>query len=186
MLSLLARAGRDHVCLKVVRLLLSSVLFISRLPQVMKDTFWKRFNSVQNGHRSYTVEGIEKTLETVGVECNTHVSDLVDALQRLDHLFQRRYQEDGKPVSTGRWILLRNGFFLLRAAHTIRWIANPAKQTSVGEQKDNAPSIVWDWKSAAENWRWNVYQLGAVGTDILVKVEECDNEDTNGALQGGA
>lgn len=151
----------------------------------MKDAFWKRFSNSQDGHRSYSVGGIERTLETVGVECNTHVSDLVkDTITRPHHLLHDISQEDGKPVSTGRWILLRNGFFLLRAAHTIRWIANPAKLTFVGEQKDSAPSIVWDWKSPAENWRWNVYEFGAVGTDILVNVEECDSKDFDNARQG--
>jgi hypothetical protein len=66
----------------------------------MKDAFWKRFSNSQDGHRSYSVGGIERTLETVGVECNTHVSDLVkDTITRPHHLLSERYLPGGRQTS---------------------------------------------------------------------------------------
>lgn len=137
--------------------------------KVHKDSFWSRFRPQGNGV-SYSAAGMERTLETVGVECNTHASTKLAQMAATDLCVQ----EDGRPVSTGRWILLRNGFFLLRAAHTIQWIENPSLRTSAGDAKNvEVPPVVWDWKSSAERWRWSIYGVAEVRTPMMtVEVEE--------------
>jgi hypothetical protein len=35
----------------------------------------------------------------------------------------------------------------------------------------SVPSIVWDWKSGAERWRWDMYGI-LVGGAMMVAVEE--------------
>lgn len=137
--------------------------------QVQKDNFWSRFRPQRNIQSySYSTEGMERTLETVGVECNTHASSQAVSNGFTSDLY---VQEDGRPVSTGRWILLRNGFFLLRAAHTIQWIENPSLTNSPGDAKNvDMPPVVWDWKSSAERWRWSIYGVAEVGTPMMVEV----------------
>lgn len=45
--------------------------------QVSKDDFWRRFAPEPGkGTVGYTVAGLEHTLETVGLECNSHASTL--------------------------------------------------------------------------------------------------------------
>jgi hypothetical protein len=91
-------------------------------------------------------------------------------------IFNCDFQENGRPTSTGRWILLKHGHFLLRAAHTIQWIENPLFKTSQRDDVMNidksVPSIVWDWKSGAERWRWDMYEILAAGAGIEVSVEQ--------------
>jgi hypothetical protein len=36
----------------------------------------------------------------------------------------------------------------------------------------SVPSIVWDWKSGAERWRWDMYEILAAGAGIEVSVEQ--------------
>ena len=69
-------------------------------------------------------------------------------------------------------MLLRHGYFLLRAAHTIQWIENPLKANHVEVEDRAVPSIVWDWKSTAERWRWAVYDIQMGQEGIVVEVEE--------------
>lgn len=74
-------------------------------------------------------------------------------------------------------MLLKHGYFLLRAAHTIQWIENPLKASHVGVEDRVVPSIVWDWKSTAERWRWAVYdiQMGREGIEVEVEGEAKGN-----------
>lgn len=69
-------------------------------------------------------------------------------------------------------MLLRHGYFLLRAAHTIQWIENPLKANHVEVEDRAVPSIVWDWKSTAERWRWAVYDIQMGRKGIVVEVDE--------------
>lgn len=80
-------------------------------------------------------------------------------------------QVNGRPTSTGRWLLLRHSHFLLRASHTIAWIDNPSFDPShpalhpthpefsacSGKQFRETVSVVWDWKSSTERWRWAMW-----------------------------
>lgn len=81
-------------------------------------------------------------------------------------------------MSTGRWILLRHGFFLLRASHTIQWIENPSlKIDSADFKKVDLPPVVWDWKSSAERWRWSIYGIAETLSPLTVEVEENESFD---------
>lgn len=85
-------------------------------------------------------------------------------------------QDDGRPVSTGRWILLRNRFFLLRAAHTIQWIENPSLKAGYPDTEAVLPSIVWDWKSSAERWRWTLYEIAEAKSAMTVEIEAKESD----------
>lgn len=80
-------------------------------------------------------------------------------------------QENGRQISTGRWILLKHGHFLLRAAHTIQWVENPLKASHIGLEDKMMPSIVWDWRSTAERWRWAIYEMHMGKVALVVEVE---------------
>lgn len=114
------------------------------MAQIPVDIFWNMYDSSSNSFlsRPYTRQSIEHTLSTIGVECST--------------------QSHGKQVSTGRWLLLRHGHFLLRSQHTITWVEvpqgqiGPSEGSATGNQAEYAP-IVWDWRSGAEKWRWHTW-----------------------------
>jgi hypothetical protein len=60
---------------------------------------------------------------------------------------------------------------LLRASHTIAWIDNPSFEPThpalhpthpefpacSGKQFRETVSVVWDWKSSTERWRWAMW-----------------------------
>lgn len=63
-------------------------MFRAFVEKVRTISFWSRFKPRMKGPCAYSVEGMERTLETVGVECNTHASSvqLMSCVRATDSL----------------------------------------------------------------------------------------------------